>query len=134
MTADQPATDTPSATPTLYERLGGAPAVEAAVELFYRRLLRDERTARFFDNVDLDGQIAKQAAFLTMAFGGPNKYTGADLRSGHAHLVARGLGDEQVDAVVELLGETLRELGVGEAEIGEVAAIANSVRGDVLSR
>lgn len=123
-----------TATPTLYERIGGAAAVDAAVELFYRKVLADDRTARFFDGVDMDAQIAKQAAFLTMAFGGPNNYTGQDLRTAHARLVGQGMGDEQVDAVIQLLGATLGELGVAAADIAEVAAIAGSVRGDVLSR
>ena len=56
---------------TLYERIGGDKAVNAAVELFYRNLLNDGRVARFFDGVDMNEQIAKQKSFLTMAFGGP---------------------------------------------------------------
>jgi len=119
---------------SLYERLGGEPAVSAAVEIFYRRMLTDDRVARFFDGVDLDGQIAKQKGFLTMAFGGPHHYTGKDMRAGHAHLVARGLNDEHVDVVIEHLGATLIELGVGGADVEAVAAIANSVRDDVLGR
>lgn len=133
MSGDQAASGD-AATPTLYERIGGAAAVDAAVELFYRKVLADDRTARFFDGVDMDAQIAKQAAFLTMAFGGPNNYTGQDLRTAHARLVGQGMGDEQVDAVIQLLGATLGELGVAAADIAEVAAIAGSVRGDVLSR
>jgi hemoglobin len=69
-----------------------------------------------------------------MAFGGPNTYTGADMRRGHASLVARGLNDSHFDAVVENLAATLRELGVGDSDIGEVAKIAESVRDDVLGR
>jgi len=42
-----------------------------------------------------------------MAFGGPNNYTGKDLRTGHAHLVERGLNDWHFDAFAELLSETL---------------------------
>ena len=82
----------------------------------------------------MDKQIAKQKAFLTMVFGGPNNYTGKDMREGHKHLVDRGLNDEHVDIVIEHLGGTLAELGVGEGEISEVAALANSVRDDVLNR
>lgn len=119
---------------SLYERLGGEGAVNAAVELFYRKVLADGRIAHFFDGVDMDDQIAKQKAFLTMAFGGPNNYTGADLRSGHKRLVERGLNDSHVDAVIENLNYTLRDLGVADKEIEEVAAIANSARGDVLNR
>ena len=120
--------------PTLYEQLGGEPAVEAAVDIFYRKVLTDDRVSHFFDDVDMDRQSAKQKAFLTMVFGGPANYSGKDMRAGHAHLVARGMNDAHVDAVIELLGATLGELGVGGDKIAQVAAIANSVRDDVLNR
>jgi hemoglobin len=119
---------------TLYDELGGAPAVEAAVELFYRKMLVDDRVSPFFDDTDMDRQIAKQKAFLTMVFGGPSHYTGKDMREGHKHLVARGLNDSHVDVVIGHLGDTLRELGVGEEQISRVTDIANSVRDDVLNR
>jgi hemoglobin len=119
---------------SLYERVGGEKAVDAAVELFYRNVLADGRIARFFDGVDMEDQIAKQKSFLTMAFGGPNKYTGLDMRKAHKKLVDKGLNDSHVDAVVENLNRTLRQLGVGEKEVKEVANLANSVRDDVLGR
>ena len=119
---------------TLYGQLGGEAAVDAAVDIFYRKVLSDDRISSFFDGVDMDRQAAKQKAFLTMAFGGPHNYTGADMRRGHQHLVARGLNDSHFDAVVELLGQTLAELGVAPALIAQVAAIAESTRADVLNR
>jgi len=119
---------------TLFERLGGAAAVEAAVDIFYRKVLTDERISHFFDDVDMERQAAKQKAFLTMAFGGSSNYSGLDMRNGHAHLVKNGLNDTHVDAVIENLGNTLHELGVADNLIAEVAAIANSVRDDVLGR
>lgn len=118
----------------LYERLGGEAAVNAAVDIFYRKMLADPRVNYFFDTTDMDKQIAKQKAFLTMAFGGPNNYTGKNMRDGHAHLVAKGLNDSHVDVVIEHLGNTLKELGVPDSDIAEVAAIANSVRKDVLGQ
>ena len=124
----------PSTELSLYAQLGGPDAVEAAVDLFYRKVLTDDRIKSFFDNVDMDRQIAKQKAFLTMAFGGANNYTGKDMRLGHAHLVARGLNDTHFNAVVELLGQTLREMGVNETLVAQVAAIAESTRNDVLGR
>src|ERR1019366_8717800 len=96
----------------LYQQLGGDAAVDAAVDIFYRKVLSDDRISSFFDGVDMDRQAAKQKAFLTMAFGGPHNYTGADMRRGHAHLVARGLNDSHFDAVVENLGKTLTEMNV----------------------
>jgi hemoglobin len=119
---------------SLYEQLGGQPAVEAAVDSFYRKVLKDERIRHFFDDVDMDKQIAKQKAFLTMVFGGPAHYTGKDMRAGHAHLLSRGLNDSHVDVVIELLGQTLNELGVAPPLIEQVATLANSVRNEVLSR
>lgn len=119
---------------SLFERLGGAPAIEAAVDIFYRKVLSDERIAHFFDDVDMDRQAAKQKAFLTMVMGGPVAYSGLDMRTGHAKLVDRGLNDSHVDAVIELLAATLAELGAAQADIAEVGAIANSVRDDVLGR
>jgi hemoglobin len=119
---------------SLYEQLGGAAAVEQAVDIFYRKMLSDDRVARFFEGVDMERQAAKQKGFLTMVLGGPNNYTGKDMREGHKHLVAQGLNDTHVDIVIEHLGATLRELGASEEQIAQVAALANSVRDDVLSR
>jgi len=119
---------------TLFERLGGATAVNTAVDIFYRKVLADDRVNYFFDGVDMDKQIQKQKGFLTMVFGGPNNYTGKDMREGHRHLVAKGLNDSHVDIIIEHLGGTLKELGAKDKDIAEVAAIANSVRDDVLDR
>jgi hemoglobin len=125
---------TADATPSLFEQLGGEGAVNAAVDIFYRKVLNDDRINRFFEGVDMDTQAAKQKAFLTFAFGGPNNYTGLDMRRGHARLVEQGLDDSHFDAVVEDLAATLTELGVPDDLIGQVAAIAESVRNDVLGK
>ncbi len=119
---------------SLYEKIGGEAAVNAAVDLFYRKVLADDRISGFFSDVDMDKQAAKQKAFLTMVMGGPNNYTGEDMRKGHAHLVERGLNDSHFDAVMEHLGATLQELGVPDDLIGEAAAIAESTRNDVLGK
>jgi hemoglobin len=118
----------------LFERLGGKPAVDAAVDRFYDKVLKDDRIRHFFEHVDMARQRNKQKAFLSFAFGGPQKYAGKNMREGHAHLVSRGLNDSHVDAVIENLGATLREMGVAEDLIKEVAAIAESTRNDVLGR
>ena len=119
---------------TLYERIGGEAAVNAAVDIFYRKVLADYRINRFFDNADMEKQVAKQKAFFTMAFGGPNNYTGTDMRTAHAHLVKMGLNDSHFDAVMEHLGATLTELNVPGDLIAEAAAIAESTRKDILGK
>lgn len=120
-------------TQTIYEKLGGAPAMDAAVDIFYRKVLSDDRIAHFFDDVDMDKQRSKQKAFLTMAFGGPHNYTGEDMRTAHKPLVDKGLNSSHFDAVVENLGTTLSELGISNELIGDVAAVAETTRKDVLN-
>lgn len=119
---------------SLYDRIGGEAAVNAAVDIFYRKVLADDRINQFFEGIDMDKQAAKQKAFLTFAFGGPANYTGKDMRDGHAHLVKNGLNDSHFDAVMEHLGATLQELNVPGDLIAEAAAIAESTRNDVLGR
>ncbi len=119
---------------SLFDRIGGEAAVDAAVDLFYRKVLADDRINKWFEGTDMVRQHAKQKAFLTMALGGPNNYTGMDMRVGHAHLVEKGLNDSHFDAVIENLGATLTELGVPAELIGEAAAIAESTRNDVLGK
>ncbi|OIQ63749.1 group 1 truncated hemoglobin GlbN [mine drainage metagenome] len=118
----------------LFHKLGGEAAVNAAVDVFYRRVLSDDRISDFFEDVDMERQAAKQKAFLTMAFGGPVNYSGADMRKGHAHLVARGLNDSHFDAVVENLVASLQELNVPAELIAEVGAVCESTRSDVLNK
>lgn len=118
----------------LFEEIGGEAAVNAAVDLFYRKVLADDRINSFFEGVDMEKQAAKQKAFLTMAFGGPNNYTGKDMREGHAHLVAKGLSDSHFDAVAENLGNTLKELDVPQNLVDQAMEIAGGTREDVLGR
>mgnify|MGYP006265767861 CR=1 FL=1 len=123
-----------TANASLFEQLGGEGAVNAAVDIFYRKVLADQRINRFFDGVDMDKQAAKQKAFLTMAFGGPANYSGRDMREGHAKLVQLGLNDSHFDTVIENLAATLSELGVSSELIGQVAAIAETTRANVLGK
>jgi len=115
---------------SVYENIGGAAAVDAAVDIFYRKVLSDDRISHFFDTVDMEAQHAKQKAFLTMAFGGPNDYTGKDMREAHKGM---NLTEEHFGAVAEALVGTLTELEVPQEYIDEIVGIAVSVKDDVLN-
>ena len=119
-------------TTSLYEKMGGETIVDATVDLFYRKVLRDERVSRFFDTTDMEVQRAKQKSFLTMVYGGPNNYTGKDLRKAHAPLVEQGMNDTHFDAVLEHLESSLSELDVPRNFIDEVISLAEGMRADVL--
>lgn len=120
--------------PNLFEAIGGKDAVKAAVDLFYDKVLADDRIKHFFDGVDMEAQKLKQRGFLTLAFGGPNAYTGKSLRDGHKPLVEKGLDESHFNAVMENLGATLKELNVPDELIEKAAAIAMSTKDDVLNR
>ena len=119
---------------SLFDRIGGEAAVDAAVNVFYKKVLADDRINSFFEGVNMERQAKKQKAFLTYAFGGPSNYAGRSLRAAHSKIVEKGLNDSHFDAVIENLGNTLLELGVSEDLINEAAAIAESTRNDVLCR
>ncbi len=117
---------------TLFEQIGGMPAVDAAVEIFYTKVLADERISHFFRWTHMKAQYAMQKAFLAYAFGAPLHYSGKSMRYAHAHLVDVGLSELHFDALMEHLAATLQELGVAENLITEAGKIAEGTRNDVL--
>lgn len=120
---------------SIYEQIGGEPAVQAAVEIFYKKVLADDRINHFFKGVDMERQKRKQTAFLSFAFGGPNVPSERSMKAVHHKLVTQqGLNDSHFDAVMEHLGATLTELNVPAELISQAAAIAESVRSQVLGR
>jgi hemoglobin len=120
---------------SLFEQLGGAPAVEEAVERFYEKVLADSRINAFFEGVDMDRQRKHQVRFLTYAFGGSPTYNGRGMRVAHERLVREeNLNDAHFDAVLENLAATLADLGIAGDLIAQVGATAESIRDDVLAR
>lgn len=97
----------------LYDRVGGDKAMEIAVDLFYRKVLKDEWVGPFFEDVDMERQRLQQKYFLSMAFGGPYQYSKLDLREAHKPLIAKfGMSDEHFDRVAAIFLETLKELNI----------------------
>ncbi|PAJ73014.1 group 1 truncated hemoglobin [Pseudoalteromonas sp. NBT06-2] len=119
---------------SLFENIGGKDAVNAAVDLFYRKVLMDDTISHYFESVDMEAQRNKQKSFLTFAFGGPNDYSGKSLRDAHTSLVNNGLNEAQFMAVAGHLQATLDELDVPKALSEQVMAIAAGTMDDVLNR
>jgi hemoglobin len=115
---------------SLFNRLGGVDALNAAVDIFYKKVLADDSINKYFKNTDMAVQKNKQKAFLAFAFGGPVKYSGKDLRTAHAKL--DGLNEAHFVAVAGHLVGTLQELGISKNLIDEVVQVALSVKDDVL--
>lgn len=117
---------------SLYQQIGGQPAIDAAVELFYTKVLVDERVKHFFDDINMNKQKRMQKMFLSAALGSPVKYVGRDMRSAHSSL--SGLNDTHFNAIGEHLKATLEELKVKPELITKALAIVETTRNDVLNR
>lgn len=116
---------------SLFEKIGGKEAVDAAVELFYEKILSDEKISHFFTKTDMSLQKAKQKAFLSYAFGAKTNYTGKKMRDAHKHMQ---LSEEHFSAVAGHLVSTLEDLKVPQNLIDEVVKIAMSTKDDVLNK
>jgi hemoglobin len=115
---------------SLFEKLGGKPAVNAAVDIFYQKVMEDPKINHFFSDVDMPRQIAKQKVFLTYAFGGAPNYSGKSMREAHKNL---DLKEEHFNAVAGHLKSTLEDLEVPDDLQDEVMSIAASTHDDVLN-
>jgi len=119
---------------TLYHELGGEKTVQKATFILYGHILRDKRIKVFFENVDIEKQRRKMDAFLTYIFGGPSLYLGKDMRKAHKKVVADGLKDEHVDAMMDCVRETLHDLEIDKGKVSQVVDAIEQHRDDVLNR
>ncbi|MEQ2008808.1 MAG: hypothetical protein ABMA26_18665 [Limisphaerales bacterium] len=117
---------------SLYHKLGGKAAVDAAVETFYVKVLADNRIKHFFDDISMTKQRRKQKEFLAAAFGGPVPWTGKDMAKAHENIP--GLNEMHFNAVAENLQKTLEELKVPKDLIAQVMTIAGGAKDAVLNR
>ena len=119
---------------SLYDDLGGADAISAALDAFYVKVFADPRVSKYFEGVDMVQLKAHVGAFFAMALGGPSNYPGRDLRTAHEGPRAMGLDDATVTVFLGHFQEVLEEFGVDPARVAEVMEIANGARGEVLAR
>ena len=109
---------------SLFERLGGAPALDLVVDKFYEFMLVDPTVNHYFKNTDMVKQHKRQKQFLTMAFGGPNEYEGVDMKKAHAKFPIRKV---EFDATWTNLLKALKHFKVSEELISEVKEVFDSV-------
>ena len=120
-----------SADKTLFERIGGDAAIDAAVEQFYVKVLADKSVNHFFEDINMNKQKKKQKAFIAAALGGPEPWAGKDMRKAHKNL---DLKESDFAAIAGHLQATLVDLKVNEALIGEVMTVVGSTKDAVLNK
>src|SRR5439155_11565322 len=114
---------------SLYERLGGTPAITAVVDEFVARDVADPRINNRFFNVDADNLKKLLVQFVCMATGGPCKYEGRDMATAHAGM---DLVDDEFNALVENLGGALDKFKVADKEKGELVGALGPLKPQIV--
>lgn len=114
---------------SLFERLGGKPAVEAVVDDFLGRVAKDERINARFAVGHVPRLRQRLVELVCAGTGGPCVYSGRDMKSSHAGM---GITNAQFDALVGHLVATLDKFKVPAQEKGELLAILGPMRGVIV--
>ncbi|MDG4595102.1 MAG: group 1 truncated hemoglobin [Candidatus Contendobacter sp.] len=121
---------TPAKT-TLYERLGGQPAINAVVDDFVANVAADKRINRFFANANIPRLKRLLGEQICAGAGGPCTYTGKDMKTAH---VGMGITDAEFNALVEDLVKSLDKFKVPAKEQQELLAVLGPMRTDIVTR
>lgn len=117
------------ASKSLYDRLGGKPAITAVVDQFVANVANDTRINGRFATTDIPrmkGHIVDQ---VCMATGGPCTYTGRDMKSLHAGMK---ITDGDFNALVGDLVAALDKFKVPAQEKQELLGLLGPMKKDIV--
>jgi hemoglobin len=122
---------------SLYDRLGGVYPISVVVDSFIDLLLLNDvlnanpaiDAAR--KRVPAAGLKFQVTALVCQQTGGPCKYTGRDMKVTHAHL---NINEKQWQAMLTDFRRVLTNYGVPAKEQGELVAIVESTKKDIVVR
>jgi hemoglobin len=119
---------------SLYDRLGGQPAIQAVASGLVDRILTDNRVNKWFahaasspENTGLYKE--KLSDFICQSTGGPCHYTGLDMAAAHK---GRGVTNDAFNAVAGDLSALLDQLKVPAKEKGEVMTLVGSFKPSIV--
>ncbi len=121
---------------SLYDRLGGQPAVQAVASNLVDGILADARVNKWFAHAasspaNAAAYKAKLSDFICQNTGGPCQYIGRDMVTAHK---GRAVTGEAFDDVVQDLIVVLDKLKVPEKEKGEVLAILGPLKSSIVQK
>lgn len=116
---------------SLYERLGGKPAITAVVDDFVGNVAADARINKFFAKTNIPRLKQRLVEQICVGTGGPCTYKGRSMKAAH-----RGMGVRGADfgALVEDLKISLNKFQVPAREQGELLAILGPMRKDIVEK
>lgn len=122
-------TETMPAQQSLYDRLGGKPAISAVIDQFVANVAGDSRINGRFATTDiprLKGNLVDQ---VCMATGGPCEYKGRDMKTTH---VGMKISNADFGALVEDLIKALDTFKVPAREKGELLGLLGPMKKDIV--
>jgi hemoglobin len=129
--------------PTLYERLGGVNAISAVVDQFITNVASNPKMVRTFkpllDDVGKNGaNSAKLIALRTNlinqiseASGGPQKYTGKDMKTAHTGMK---ITDDEFNSLVGNLVDALDKYKVAATEKDPLLGVLGGMKGMIVGQ
>jgi hemoglobin len=123
-------------TKSLYDRLGGVYAIAVVVDDFIDRIMVDPRlnanprVDEAHHRVSAQGFKYYVTEQVCWAAGGPQTYSGRSMVDTHRDLLITG---EEWDAFMDDFHQTLAKFSVPELERGELVAILESTKDDIVT-
>ena len=116
---------------SLYERLGGAPALTAVVDDFVANVAADKLINHYFAKTDIPAFKKNLTDQLCAATGGGCTYTGKDMKTAHAGM---GINNADWDALVGDLGKSLNKFKVKKADQKALVALLAPSKKDIVEK
>ena len=117
-------------TVSLYERLGGLPAITAVVDDFIGRLKKDPVVKDRFEALNVPRFREKLIEQVGEVSGGPQRYTGIDMLTLHTGM---DITEEEFNAVVGDLTASLNAFQVPEREQRETLAAIGQLKDQIVA-
>ncbi|CAN5231330.1 group 1 truncated hemoglobin [soil metagenome] len=116
---------------SLYERLGGLPAITAVIDKTIDKASTDPRTSRSFKDVKLKNLKESLTLHLCHIAGGPCKYDGPNMAKAHSGLA---ITSAEFDAMAGMVAETLDQFKVPAAEKNELMGVLAAMKPEVVGK
>ena len=116
---------------SLYQRLGGQPAIHAVVNDFIGNVAADTRINHFFAKTDIPHLKSMLEQQLCAATGGPCVYHGRDMKTTHSGMKVT---EADFNDLVEDLVASLDKFKVPTPEKSELLGALGGMKNDIVSK
>ena len=116
---------------SLYNRLGGTPAITAVVDDFIGNVAADTRINQRFAKADIPRLKRMLVDQICQASGGPCTYTGASMKDAHKGMK---ITDAEFNALVADLVKSLDKFKVGAAEKNDLLGALGAMKPDIVNQ